>query len=234
MEKLPAPFRVVLFEKNLKKKKICVLCDFISYDMARKAEMLENFLHPEMATYFGMQCTRCLLFQCMICLQELHKFGIDQHPDFGHLEEYLLKPPHLHTVPSCSCCALKKKIVKRFPMAKPTCFEQYHQQWDGMVWFPEYGLVVPSCLGTFDLHALANLSPKEDGVLHDLVSPEIAINLEDAGIKATGTTKPAANSAHIVSVMCNELKQHVRVKVKLWVYARRNTSYTDVPTLMNA
>jgi hypothetical protein len=96
-----------------------------------------------------------------------------------------------------------------------TCFEQYQQQWDGMVWFPEYGLVVPSCLGTFDLHALAKLSPKEDGVLHGLVSPEMATNLEDTGIKATGTTKPAASSTLMVSVMCNELKQNVTVKGKM-------------------
>jgi hypothetical protein len=122
--------------------------------------------------------------------------------------EYLIQPPHLHTVTSCSCCSLKKKIVKRFPMAKPTCFKQY-QQWDGMVWFPENGLLAPSCLGTFDLHALAKLSPKEDGVLHGLVSPEMAIKLEDTGIKATGTTKAAASSTLIVSVMCNELKRNV-------------------------
>ena len=29
-EKLPGPFRVILFQKNMKKKKNCVLCSFIS------------------------------------------------------------------------------------------------------------------------------------------------------------------------------------------------------------
>jgi hypothetical protein len=46
-EKLPRPFRVVLFEKNLKKKKKdCVLCSFSSFEEARKGEKIENFLHP--------------------------------------------------------------------------------------------------------------------------------------------------------------------------------------------
>jgi hypothetical protein len=50
---------------------------------------------------------------------------------------------------------------------------------------PENWLVVPSCLGrAFDtIHLLAQFSPKEAGVLHRLVLPEMAIHLEDAGIK---------------------------------------------------
>ena len=46
-EKLPGPFRVILFQKNLRKKNDCVLCDFSSFEEARKDETLENFLHPE-------------------------------------------------------------------------------------------------------------------------------------------------------------------------------------------
>jgi hypothetical protein len=34
------------------------------------------------------------------------------------------------------------------------------QEWDGILWVLEYGLVVPSCMGTFNIHSLAQLSPK--------------------------------------------------------------------------
>jgi hypothetical protein len=37
-------------------------------------------------------------------------------------------------------------------------------------------------LGTFDLHALAQLNTSELGVLHGLVSPEVAYNLEESGV----------------------------------------------------
>jgi hypothetical protein len=62
--KLAAPFKVVLFEKILSKKKTCVFCDFSSYEEARKGERLENFLHPKSVTDFGVQCISCSAFQC--------------------------------------------------------------------------------------------------------------------------------------------------------------------------
>jgi hypothetical protein len=49
-EKLPGRFRMVLYQKNLQKKRNCVLCDFSSFEEARKSERLENFLHPEKET----------------------------------------------------------------------------------------------------------------------------------------------------------------------------------------
>lgn len=202
-EKMPAPFKVILFQKNLKKKMICILCDINSYEEVRKGERLENFLHPENEMDSNVQCKCCRKFQCRICLQKLHKMGLGQHPDFGHLDDYLSKPPpHMATVPSCSCCSLKENIEKPIAMFKSTCLEEYHQQWDGMLWFPEYGLVVLSCLGTFNLHALAQLSPKEVGILHGLVSPEMAINLEDAGIKANRKIEALACSTLTAAVMC--------------------------------
>jgi hypothetical protein len=136
-------------------KNNCVLCSFISYEEARKEERLENFLHPETETDYGVQCECCQQFQCRICLKQLH-----EHPDFGHLKGFLSQPEHLAFVPSCSCSSLKKRIVKLFPMVKSTPVEPI-LQWDGMLWFPEYGLVVPSSLQTFDLHALAQFSPKQ-------------------------------------------------------------------------
>ena len=222
-QKLPATLKVVLFQKNLKKKMTCILCNFNSYEAARKGERLENFLHPEMETDYGVQCTRCRLFHCRICLKQLDELGLNQHPAFPHLKAYLSRPPHLASVPTCSSCSLKDNIgSKHIPMFKSTCLEQYHQEWDGMLWFPEYGLVVPSCLRTFDLHSLAQLSSKELGVLHGLVSPEMAINLENEGIKATGNKKPSAFATVTVSVMCHELNCNVKVKVKLLVYDRSN------------
>jgi hypothetical protein len=232
-EKLPGPFKVILFQKNLWKTRSCVLCDFDSFEAARKEGRLENFLHPETETDDGVQCNFCLKFQCRICLEQLHELGLgQQHPDFGYLKAYLSKPQpqsrHPVTVESCSCCSLKNKIVKCIPMVKSTCFKkEYHQQWDGMLWFPEYGLVVPSCLGrAFDTHSLAQFSPKEAGVLHGLVSPEMAVHLEDAGIKSTGKTEAMACSTLTVMVDCEELERKVQVKVKLCVYARCNI-YTD-------
>ena len=49
-DKLPAPFRVVLFQKNLEKKRACVFCDFSSFEKGRKGQRLENFLHLEKET----------------------------------------------------------------------------------------------------------------------------------------------------------------------------------------
>jgi hypothetical protein len=96
-----------------------------------------------------------------------------------------------------------------------------------MLWFPKYGLVVPSCLGrAFDIHLLAQFSPKEVGVLHGLVLPEMAIHLEVAGVKSTGKTAALVRSTLTVMVMCEELERKVQVKVKLCVYARCNI-YTD-------
>jgi hypothetical protein len=113
-------------------------------------------------------------------------------------------------------------------MVQSTCFKkEYHQQWDGMLWFPEYGLVVPSCPGrAFNIHLPAQFSTKEVGILHGLVSPEIAIHLEEAGIKTTGKTEALECSTHTEMVMCEELERKVQVKVKLCVYARCNI-YTD-------
>jgi hypothetical protein len=45
------------FPKHLKRKYCCVLCDFNSYESDRKGEKLENFLHPEQTTDFGVLCT---------------------------------------------------------------------------------------------------------------------------------------------------------------------------------
>jgi hypothetical protein len=88
-----------------------------------------------------------------------------------------------------------------------------------MIWFSEYGLVVPSCLGrAFDIHSLVQLSPKEVGVFHGLVSLEMAVHLEDAGIKTTGKVEALAFFTLIVMVNCEELERKVRVKVKLCVY----------------
>jgi hypothetical protein len=151
-EKLPGPFKVILFQRNQWKLKTCFLCDFSSFEAQRKEERLANFLHPEIETDGSVQCCKkCLLFQCRICVEQLHELGLGQQlPDFGHLKEYLSKPQPLHTinVDNCSCCSLKNKIVKCIPMGESTCFKkEYHQQWDGMLCFPEYGLVVPSCPG---------------------------------------------------------------------------------------
>jgi hypothetical protein len=35
-EKLPGPFKVILFQRNLWKMKTCILCDFSSFEAARK------------------------------------------------------------------------------------------------------------------------------------------------------------------------------------------------------
>jgi hypothetical protein len=54
-KKLPHSFRVVLFQKNLKKKKKdCVLCSFSSFEEARKGGKIENFLHPQEETDSGV------------------------------------------------------------------------------------------------------------------------------------------------------------------------------------
>jgi hypothetical protein len=126
-EKLPGPFKVILFQRNQWKSKTCVLCDLSSFEAERKEERLENFLHPETETDDGVQCKNCLLFQCRICLEQLHELGLgQQHPDFGHLKEYLSKPQPLHTlyVDSCSCCSLKNKIVKCISTVESTCFKK--------------------------------------------------------------------------------------------------------------
>ena len=96
-----------------------------------------------------------------------------------------------------------------------------------MLWFPECGLVVPTCLQTFDLHALAQFSPKDLGVRHGLVSPEIAMNLEDAGLQARGRTQPVASLTLTVKIDCNDLESIGKVKVQLCVYARCNNQYTN-------
>jgi hypothetical protein len=144
-EKLPGPFKVILLQKNLWKMRMCVLCDLYSFEAARKGERLENFLHPERETDDGVQCNFCRKFQCRICLEQLHELGLgQQHPNFGHLKAYLLEPQPLDpvTVESSSYCSLKNKIVKCIPMVKSTCLKkEYNQQWDGMLWFPEFGLV---------------------------------------------------------------------------------------------
>jgi hypothetical protein len=114
-EKLPGPFNVILFQRNMWKTKFCILCDFSSFEAERKEQRLENCLHPEIEMDDGVQCKRCGLFQCRICLEQLHELGLGRHyPGFGHLKEYLSKPQPLHpvTVESCSCCSLKNKIVK--------------------------------------------------------------------------------------------------------------------------
>jgi hypothetical protein len=192
-EKLPGPFKAILFQRNLSKMKTCVLCNFSSFEAQRKEERLENFLHPEKETDDGVQCKKCKLFQCRICLEQLHELGLgQQHPNFGHVKAYLSKPqplaPDTVTVESCYCCSLKNKIVKCLCTVKSSCIKkEQHQQWDRMLWFPEYGLFVPSSLGrAFDFHSLAQFSPKEVAVLDGLVSPEMTIHLEDAGIKSTG------------------------------------------------
>jgi hypothetical protein len=225
--KLSAPFRVILFQKNLEIQKNCVFCSFSSYEQARKEKKLENFRHSEMETDYGVQCRGCGHFQCRICLQQLHELGLGPHPDFEHLKGYLSKQEHLAHVPSCSCCSLKNKFVKNIPMVQSTPVEPIRQQWDGMLWFPEYGLVVPSSLHTFDLHALAQFSPKEKGVLHGVVSPEMAILLEDAGIKAMGKTEPAKCSTIEVGIWCHQRKRNRKVKVKLCLYDRCNMDNTD-------
>jgi hypothetical protein len=96
-----------------------------------------------------------------------------------------------------------------------------------MLWFPECGLVVPTCLQTFDLHALAQFSPKDLGVRHRLVSPEKAMNLEDAGLQARGRTQPVASLTLTVKIDCNDLESIGKVKVQLCVYARCNNQYTN-------
>jgi hypothetical protein len=109
-EKLPGPFKVILFQRNLWKTKTCILCDFSSFEAERKEQRLENFLHPETETDDGVQCERCGLFQCRTCLEQLYELGLGQHhPDFGHLKEYLSQPLHPFTVESCSCCSLKNR-----------------------------------------------------------------------------------------------------------------------------
>jgi hypothetical protein len=61
-EKLPGPFKAILFQKNLWKTRSCVLCDFDSFEAARKEERLENFLHPETEMDDGVRCNLCLKF----------------------------------------------------------------------------------------------------------------------------------------------------------------------------
>jgi hypothetical protein len=60
------------------------------------------------------------------------------------------------------------------------------QQWDGMLWFPEYGLVIPA---VWELLIYMHQEHIRMGVSHGLVSPEVAYNLEESGVKASGTTR---------------------------------------------
>jgi hypothetical protein len=77
-KKLHGPFKVIIFQRNQWKSKTCVLCDSSSFEAQRKEERLENFLHPETETADGVQCKKCLLFQCRICLEQLHELGLGQ------------------------------------------------------------------------------------------------------------------------------------------------------------
>jgi hypothetical protein len=226
--KLLGSFKAILFQKHLKRKYCCVLCDFESYESDRKGEKLENFLHPEQTTDFGVLCIHCGHFQCRICLVELHTFaGISCHSDFQYLNAYIHKEPHLARISSCSCCSLKKMMLKPSVLETSGKPKAIRQQWDGMLWFPEYGLVIPSSLGTFDLHALAQLNTSELGVLHGLVSPEVAYTLEESGVEAGGTTRAASSSTTTVQVVCQELNRTVDVKVKVCIYARSEITFTE-------
>ena len=226
-EKLPGPFRVILFQKNLRKKNDCVLCDFSSFEEARKDEKLANFLHPEEDTDSGVLCKHCGHFQCRICLGKLHALSLGTHADFLHLDDFLSKPlNHVAFVDRCSCCSWKFDIPTLSNVSY-TSVKQKYQQWDGVLWFPEYGIVVPSCLGTFDVHALAQVNSRELGVLHGVVSPEMALHLENSGIIADGTKQASATTNISVKFMCEELKRLVVAKVQLRVYARCDPLYSD-------
>jgi hypothetical protein len=82
-----------------------------------------------------------------------------------------------------------------------------------------------SCLGTFDLHALAQLNTSELGVLHGLVSPEVAYNLEESGVSKRDNQ--AISSTTTVQVVCQELNRTVDVKVKVCIYARSEITFTE-------
>jgi hypothetical protein len=45
-EKLPGPFKVILFQRNLWKTRTCALCDFSSFEAARKEERQAGEVPP--------------------------------------------------------------------------------------------------------------------------------------------------------------------------------------------
>jgi hypothetical protein len=53
------------------------------------------------------------------------------------------------------------------------------QQWDGMLWFPEYGLVIPA---VWELLIYMHARTHQNGCLPRPVSPEVAYNLEESGV----------------------------------------------------
>jgi hypothetical protein len=88
------------------------------------------------------------------------------HLDFLHLRSYLAgDPSSSFTISRCSCCSPRKRMVScdgiKADRTSKICLslpEQPLFAWDGVLSFPEYWLVVPTALGTFDVHSLDQLS----------------------------------------------------------------------------
>jgi hypothetical protein len=75
-------------------------------------------------------------------LVELHTFaGISSHPDFRYLNAFIHKEPHLARI---SFLLLIENMMLNQCFESSGKPEAIRQQWDGMLWFPEYGLVIPA------------------------------------------------------------------------------------------
>jgi hypothetical protein len=66
-EKLPGPFRVILFQKNMKKKKNCVLCSFISCWQSLLSVVAEPFPSAAADRFF-----RLLIFLASVVVNCSH------------------------------------------------------------------------------------------------------------------------------------------------------------------
>jgi hypothetical protein len=60
-EKLPGPFKVILFQRNLWKTKTCILCDFSSFEAKRKEQDSVQFLRASIEHYLLFRFFRLYL-----------------------------------------------------------------------------------------------------------------------------------------------------------------------------
>jgi hypothetical protein len=146
----------------------------------------------------GLVCTHCESFFCKPCLSKmLHKTRLDPSSDqWAHEVSTFLSTGLSQPFFTGSCCeflVISNKASSDHRMASiprtyvsKTSSAAKGASYDGYLHYPEYHLLVESNFRCIDILALGEQHGLDPGVLHGLVSPEDALEYQQAGVVATG------------------------------------------------
>ena len=217
----------LLGTKRRKKCLSCIYCSIDTWEKKRQESSSATYhcfwnKQPSIEGSVGIKCQRCHSFMCRGCLQQLVLTLKEEDTDQEFILRYLKdnKNTGYTTIPGniSSCCWMKPILTEwkqetngriKSLMASPNLDSSIKQfPWDGALLFSEFGLVVPTQLDFLDVHAMAQPSKSQQGVVHGVVPPLTAAELQKYGIH------PPHNKSGIV-------------------FDRMNVNFTDISGIRN-